>query len=459
MGTCDPSPPPSVLSADAGVSNTGAADSGASSGVQVLFRGAVGPYDSAVIQSSDPAEMRAWLETNGYAVTDRMMEAVLPYVAKGDALLALKLLNGKSSGDIQPIWVTMEGSEVCVPIRLTAIAAIEDMDITTTVFSDLGRAIPENYFHVELNLARIDWLSFGSNYRQLVGAAADEGSGNAFVTEYSGSARVFDERLYSSGRYDRSAIENANDDAASVIIALQNENLAIHPEVAAVLLEAIGPEVLEGRGISASAFLNCPTCFTGSIADLHVASSSVADAVWSRVVEPLRDLQRELDSYAYSTRLYTLLSPEEMMVDPQFAFRTDLPDVSNVHRARAITDCSNGGPRSEAPVFVEIEETGQLVPLGKNASDGDYLDALPASAHIEQLAQGLVVEDHSQYIERVIDSRTAVTGRPGDPAPSTSCGCRSGGDASFETLLLAALAALAALALRIRSRGGARRTR
>ena len=154
-----PAPAPSN-SADAGAGFSDAG-SGGPGGVQVLFQEAVGPYQSVVIQSSDPLEMRTWLEENGYAVTDAMMEAVIPYVVKGDALLALKLLSGKSTGDIQPIWVTMEGSEVCVPIRLTAIASIDDMEMTTLVLSRDGRVIPENYFHVDLNLARIDWMTRG----------------------------------------------------------------------------------------------------------------------------------------------------------------------------------------------------------------------------------------------------------------------------------------------------------
>jgi hypothetical protein len=443
-GTCS-DPPPQSFGQDAGSRDTGGVDSGAAAGgVQVLFRGAVGPYDSAVIQSSNPNDLRTWLEDNNYVVTDAMMEAVIPYVTKGDALLALKLLSGKSSGDIQPIWVTMEGDEVCVPIRLTAIAAIEDMDITTTVLSDRGRAIPENYFHVDLNLARIDWLTGGSNYRQLVGEAADEGSGNAFVTEFSGSARIFDRTLY-NGQYSREFIESAPDDAQSVIGVLSQQNLTVHPEVAAVLLEQIGAEAISSRGVSPDAFLNCPACFTFAIGDLHVGSSSVAAEVWSRVVEPLRDLQKEFDASAYATRLYTLVSPEEMTIDPTFSFRTDLPDISNVHRAKAIIDCTGDVKRAEAPIFIEIEETGQVVPLGKAGAEDAYLYSLPAASRIEQLAQGLVVEDNTALIDSALDRRGEATGRPGDPTRSSSCGCRSTGAASLETFALAALAALLTL--------------
>src|SRR6185503_9307112 len=98
---------------------------------------------------------------------------------------------GEDIGNIQPITLTMTGEEVCVPLRLTAIAALSNMGVTALVLSDEGRAIPKNYYHVPLNLARIDWLLFGYNYRQLVAEADDEAGGNAFATEYAGSASIF----------------------------------------------------------------------------------------------------------------------------------------------------------------------------------------------------------------------------------------------------------------------------
>ncbi len=160
------------------------------SSVRVIDQQEVGPYDSAVIQSSDPQDIRTWLTDNGYFVSDEMMDSVTPYLANGDTLLALKLRKSNDVGDLEPVVITMAGDEVCVPIRLTAIAALEDMQISTVVLSNEGRAIPENYNHVTLNLAKIDWLSGGANYRQVVAEAADEGSGNAFTTEFAGDAQI-----------------------------------------------------------------------------------------------------------------------------------------------------------------------------------------------------------------------------------------------------------------------------
>ena len=57
-------------------------------------------------------------------------------------------------------------------------------------------------------------------------------------------------------------------------------------------------------------------------------------------------LLRELgDRFAYITRLNTVISPEEMTVDPVFGYDPDLDDVSNVHDLtgmRGLYDCERG---------------------------------------------------------------------------------------------------------------------
>ncbi len=62
-----------------------------------------------------------------------------------------------------------------------------------------------------------------------------------------------------------------------------------------------------------------------------------------RFVAPLRDLRIMLTEHPYLTRLFTTLSPEEMAWDPMFAFNPDLPDVSNVHRAKLTPTCTIPG--------------------------------------------------------------------------------------------------------------------
>jgi hypothetical protein len=94
-----------------------------------------------------------------------------------------------------------------------------------------------------------------------------------------------------------------------------------------------------------------------------------------------------------------------MMVDPDFDFRMDLPNVSNVHRARVVIDCSRGPKQADAPYEITIEDTGQVVTLARTngIADDAYLDVLPAAIRVEQLAERRVVEDHTAYVTSVLE--------------------------------------------------------
>ncbi len=56
-------------------------------------------------------------------------------------------------------------------------------------------------------------------------------------------------------------------------------------------------------------------------------------------------LRALLSQYAYLTRVYTRISPEDMTIDPVFKFNSSLPDVSNMHDLskdpNRVWDCNN----------------------------------------------------------------------------------------------------------------------
>ena len=109
--------------------------------------------------------------------------------------VAVKLLSGQSTGAIQPVVLKFAGEVPCVPLKLTAIAAQVDLPVNLYVLGD-SRAVPSNYFEITLNQAKIDWFGSGSNYTTMVGEAANEAGGNAFIAEYAGTARVMDASLW-----------------------------------------------------------------------------------------------------------------------------------------------------------------------------------------------------------------------------------------------------------------------
>ncbi|MBI4821507.1 MAG: DUF2330 domain-containing protein [Deltaproteobacteria bacterium] len=387
-------------------------DAGAGPGVSVLARGEVGPYDTVVLQGTDPQEIRTWLVDNEFVVTDEMMESVVPYVAKGDVLLALKLLKDNGVGDLQPIALTLTSTEPCIPIRLTAIAAEADMDVTALVLSNRGRAIPSNYFHVEPNWARLNWLSRGADYRQLLAAAADEAGGNAFTTEYSGSTEGFRGRIYAQNSIRLTQIRGQTT-LGGLLGEIASQGLFSRPETNGILTRGISDETLQAAGVDPSAFRSCPGCYMGQLQAVAFDPNPIADEISARIEQPDRRSQQLFDRFSTLTRLFTMISPEEMNIDPIFDFDSSLPDVSNLHSATFEQDCDSSG----APISrVIVLENGMRIELGDDGRPiGNVNGSWPAALKIEQLKQHKIVRDNTQVM---IDS----PGVGGERAPD-DCTC------------------------------------
>jgi hypothetical protein len=87
------------------------------------------------------------------------------------------------------------------------------------------------------------------------------------------------------------------------------------------------------------------------------------------VVHPL--LQQLGASHPYLTRLNTVISPEEMTVDPVFSYDPQLKDVSNIHDLSNMTglfDCERN-PTVDLPVIGEVELPQFAVPDDGSPTD------------------------------------------------------------------------------------------
>ena len=89
-----------------------------------------------------------------------------------------------------------------IPIKLTAVAANEDMGVMTWVLGP-ERAVPVNYKSLELNDSLINWFSANTNYNDVVIAAANEASGQGFVTEYADDTATMDGIVFSQFQDDQ----------------------------------------------------------------------------------------------------------------------------------------------------------------------------------------------------------------------------------------------------------------
>ncbi|MFK7803349.1 MAG: DUF2330 domain-containing protein [Anaerolineae bacterium] len=160
-----------------------------SDGVEVFASGEVGPFGFDVIGSSDPMALITWLRDNNYRVEPPMEPLINVYVEEEFAFIAMRLLDGESAESIKPIEITYPGEKPMIPLRLTAVAANNNMPVFTWVFAD-AQAVPENFEHMQIATEEITFSTFGSNnYQRLVQDRADALGGRAFITEFAAPAQ------------------------------------------------------------------------------------------------------------------------------------------------------------------------------------------------------------------------------------------------------------------------------
>lgn len=158
------------------------------SGVTVWSRQNVGPFATEVVSSEDPGAMRAWLVAGGYAIPEVAEPALTAYVSAGSFFLAMRLQEAASVEDIAPIRFTYSGTEPCVPLRMDAISAPDDLPLLVWIFAS-ARAVPSNWAQTEPDWSRLVFDEESSNYLDLVTQAVDATGGQSFVTEYAGETR------------------------------------------------------------------------------------------------------------------------------------------------------------------------------------------------------------------------------------------------------------------------------
>jgi hypothetical protein len=308
----------------------------------VVAHDVAGAYEYAVLQGGTVDGVGQWLDDNGYARDDEAPEILQAYLDEGFSFVAFKLRPGTDLDQIHPVVLRYPGSEPCIPLRLTRIAAVEDMKIRA-FFLGSDRVVPTNYRHVELNPLRIDWFRLGGNYDILVSQALDQegADGRAFVTEYAGSSSVVP---WAGLRGFAWRSEDFLDvTGATLSQTLQAQGLfgcdtegcgPSHPLLMGLLRTYFPapPEVPEGELYQCS---ECNTGFDESMWD----PAGFAAAFEEQIVGPAEHAVDVLGDNPYLTRLYTMISPGEMTTDPLFHARHDLPEVTNEWTATQLNLC------------------------------------------------------------------------------------------------------------------------
>lgn len=153
--------------------------------VRIIGQEAVGPYDSVIIASDDAGAMVSWLQGNGYAVADQAALVLRDYVDKAHYFVALKLRSEVGVGALRPLVMRYQGTEPCIPLRITAFASVPQLAVTAFIISS-GRAMSTNYDHVRPDYQSVrPWGDGSTSYPSEVSDAL-EGSRRAFITELAG---------------------------------------------------------------------------------------------------------------------------------------------------------------------------------------------------------------------------------------------------------------------------------
>jgi hypothetical protein len=380
-------------------SDTAAGPPRAGGDVTVVRVEEVGPYTAAILQATRADALTEWLRANEYDLTDESAAALVPYLGEKYYFVALKLTSGQTTGDLRPLVVKYRGDTPCIPIKLTAIAARPDMPITAYVFA-ARRAVPLNYRHVLVNEARIDWLGFGSNYRQVASEAIDEAGGHAFLTEFAGpleSLRQNGGRILGEG-LDTAALA-ALSHPVDFWLEVMRQNFPRAGLLSMARRYIPMPRSLEGS-TDENGFYNRIGEFRDAIdgdpGRAAFDARAFAAELEESVVAPLSRAQAIIDGSGYVTRLFTTMSAEEMTVDPEFSFNGELGDVSNVHTATAT--CETIVPGSAVRITL-----ANGLSFSVEWNKGPFTDG-PAAARIEQLfkqGEPTLVQDNGPEISGV----------------------------------------------------------
>ena len=318
----------------------GSAESDTSDGgVTVVSVEEVGSYVVTVIAGDDPQEVANWLQERNYQLSSRGAELLAPYIEEGMNFVAVRLQSGRDTGDIQPLILNYQSDKPVVPIRLTAIAAVEDMGVIVWVVGD-ARAVPENYLHVTPNYTRLNWYTgFSGNayssYQSLITEAMNEASGQGIATDYAGRFPNLVASLPSPSGLRNSVNQlNALSDAEYISGALQifPGNLSVNS-----ILNNTLP-LTDGQTIAVY-FDPLSLAVTFTAEQLSAARAELDQFVRADIIEAMENSIDLLDDNRYLTRLYTTLSSDEMTVDPAFVFNSDMGDQQLARHATLDASC------------------------------------------------------------------------------------------------------------------------
>ncbi|MEM6990921.1 MAG: DUF2330 domain-containing protein [Myxococcota bacterium] len=390
---------------------------------EVVARQIVGAFEMFVLDGGTAEGVMQWLDTNGFAQDPAAEPILAEYLEEGAMFVAFKLAPNADASEVHPVTLRYAGDEPCVPIRLTRIAAVDDMAIRTYFLGD-ARTVPENYLHVDLNPLRLDFVNRADNYLEVVTQAIDEAGGQAWVTEYAGGSEVVAPESITEATWDSDAFLRQTAYATVLEVIDRGWVQCGGPECTWVspLLEGILTSRLAiPEGVDPDEVWLCPECYAEQLGDGRWDADAFVAELHERIIDPAQHAHGLLLQYPSLTRLLTTLSPHEMTRDPLFVQNPDLPDVSKTQEVGRWHSFCDGVQSFNLP-------DGRLVAMPSSVWPDIEPDLMPFAARVEQMvAAGApqLVTDNAELIDGFLARFNELNGAR--PPVDTACGDDTGG--------------------------------
>tara|TARA_B100000745_G_scaffold219528_1_gene146207 strand:- start:1149 stop:3182 length:2034 start_codon:yes stop_codon:yes gene_type:complete len=331
-------------------------------GVSILSQQSVGPFDIQVVESEDPSAMAAWLVENNYDLSDRGIELLQPYIEEGMNFVALKLQQGKDAGDIEPLVMNYQSAKPMVPIKLTAVAAQEDMGILVWLLGD-GRAVPLNYPHVTPNYTKIDWFnSFRAyqGYQDLITEAMNEVGGHGFATDYAGRDIDVLSQLQ-TGAFYQEVVDSLQASDGGVFVVNTFFSPFANDQITAILQRHL-PLPADSSTFDYGNLDIVNTIFTAEA--IAAAKPLILEEIQLSIVDTYVEGLEIFEGDKYLTRVYTTLSADEMTLDPVFGFNPDMADQPRTREATLHSECIEDSTQWSLTLGSGTQRDGEVVMTG-----------------------------------------------------------------------------------------------
>lgn len=162
---------------------------GGGSPVEVLHSEIIGEYDVIVFAAGDMEAAVDWLVAEGFIVNETMAPFMQPYADDGMVFVAARLVPDADLDQIRPLRMTYESVKPMIPLRLTAVGAEPELQVTAWIFGPTDYE-PEGRPVVDISAEDISADASGRvNYPMVLSRRIDEVGGDGFVVEYTGPVR------------------------------------------------------------------------------------------------------------------------------------------------------------------------------------------------------------------------------------------------------------------------------